>query len=407
MKKKQRGVFKLLAAGFILFTVLLICIYFLSFKLLIFGSDLSSFNPYALINEPDSSGAAYLLRTGAWLEGLDENRRVVEVQGTKQDRITAYTERDLYRLLNIYASHRPYLGFMQEAKPGETVAYWLVKIPSEVYHVHLTHISSPIQLSGGNYFLMAFIALSLSSGILISYTLSRRINKERRLREESERRKNRLLTDLSHDIKTPVSTIKAYANALKAGLVEEGKQKSYLETIDAKADRVGFLVNDLLLLLSMDDPRFRLHRETTDIAELLRGLCAEIHDRAEANGLRLDVTIPDHIVSAEIDRSLMTRVLENLLDNAVKYNLTGQTIRVNLQPKAPGLRITITDDGDEVPADQRETIFDAFVRTDKTRPSSGGTGLGLAISKGIVERHGGTIAYSREGFWNTFRIWIP
>jgi len=455
--KTKGGIFRLLVTSYITFAVLLVISLFIALIasfVLFTGRDLAPFDPFALIDNPDSPSARLNEDMGMWLEGLDAHFQIVTIRGKKLDEAKRYTETEIFELLNPIPNKKlnSFQGFIRPAEEGE-VSWWLVKQP--LNNVKITY---NIELNASNIyaryffvFVSTFTLLFILNCFIISKYLSRKINEplkvlsfgmekirngdenvfledfksktefddirdsfnymsqklyeETQTRELNESRKNRLLTDLSHDIKTPVATIKAYANALAEGLVKEEKHYSYLKAIDSKADRVSCLADDLFTVLSLDNITFK--PENTDIAELFRKLCVSVIDEIEAKGLLLKVDIPEDIINATVDVSLLSRAIENLLNNAIKYNTAGSFIRASIIRVNDRIVLSVSDDGAEIPVECRDTIFDAFIRADKSRSSTGGTGLGLAICAGIVKRHGGSLTYSRENAENVFCITLP
>ncbi|MDR0784072.1 MAG: HAMP domain-containing histidine kinase [Propionibacteriaceae bacterium] len=236
--------------------------------------------------------------------------------------------------------------------------------------------------------------------------LSDELDSARQAAEQLEQRKNRLLMDLSHDIKTPMSTILACAKALESGMVPEDKRQAYFAAIDAKGHQVLRLADDLVVVMSMQSADFAIVKQPLDAAELLRTVCVARLDEVENRGLTLDVDIPEDPQIINADRNLMGRVLENLLANAIKYNTTGLQIRTSLTPLPDGLLFVVADDGNAIPEAHRAAIFDVFVRVDQARATEG-SGLGLSICKGIVDRHQGRIDYLRTAHWNEFRVFLP
>lgn len=217
-------------------------------------------------------------------------------------------------------------------------------------------------------------------------------------------KKNQMLLELSHDIRTPVATIKSYVSALEEGLVAQEKKAEVYRIIDAKAGRVQKLSDDMFMMLKMDNPEYEPCWEDTDICEFLRQLCAEYHEEITREGFDFAIDIPEVPISVPVDRGLISRAIENLLTNALRYNRTGQRISVSLRAEAQRVLLAVSDDGEEIPADLAGQMFHAFFRGDASRQTSGGTGLGLAISRIIIEKHGGSIRYSRRNGENVFEV---
>ena len=234
--------------------------------------------------------------------------------------------------------------------------------------------------------------------------MTERLEQEKREKRVLEEKKNRMLLELSHDIKTPVATIKSYANALEEGLVKAEDTKDYYQIIDKKAVRVDVLVNEMFLMLKLDRPEYELELKRTDLCELIRTVCVDYYEELESKGIEMYIEIPETPIWAEVDQKEFTRVVENLLGNIVKYNQTGHGAWVIVREELGMAQIQVQDDGEAIDEEIRPILFDPFVRGDKARTSRGGTGLGLAIAKKIVEKMGGEITYLYEEGRNQFRI---
>ncbi|MEO3947012.1 HAMP domain-containing sensor histidine kinase [Gorillibacterium sp. CAU 1737] len=218
-------------------------------------------------------------------------------------------------------------------------------------------------------------------------SLERSTEDNRRLEEG----KRRMLADLAHDLKTPITTIQGYAKALEVGLFEsEGKRELYLQRISAKTGQVTELIDQIFQLSKLDRPDYRLVRERVDAAELLREIVAESYEPFEEQAFHLEVDIPSEEVEADCDPLLMRRALSNLLSNALRHNPPGTQVTVRLQEAEKRLSIWVMDDGVGIADELKETLFEPFVRGDAAR-ADGGSGLGLAIVKQIAELHGGEL----------------
>ncbi len=235
----------------------------------------------------------------------------------------------------------------------------------------------------------------------------RQLEEEKREKQINEEKKNRMLLELSHDIKTPVATIKGCANALEEGLVKTSEIPRYYQIIDRKAGRVNTLANEMFLMLKLEDTHYELQTERTDLCELARQISAEFYEEITGQELDFRIKIPETPVYADIDRKEFTRVIENLLGNVVKYNQTGTMAEVEVRQEGGMAKISVRDDGSAVAEDIRSVLFDPFVRGDKARQSRGGTGLGLAIAYKIVEKQGGTLTYQRVNEENEFKAEVP
>lgn len=391
-------------------------------------------------------GLDILEKLGGWVEELDDNYNVIAVYGDKQTSDKSYTSAELLDMTSSEGESE-HIGFFIKRCNGEKNFLCLYR--REVMQINATIIINQVDYNSVPVFLVVFLLLSLLEIILISLYLKRKIknpldkivegmedlksgNEDARInirteaefenivdtfnvmaeqlqtekaeKEQLTQKKNRMLLELSHDIKTPVATIKSYANALEVGLVPEEKVTETYRIIDAKANRVQKLTDDMFMMLKMDDPDYRLNPENVDLSEYLRQLCAEYYDEITEAGFGFEIDIPERKIAADIDTDLFSRVVGNLISNAKKYNQTGSTISVKLWTENDNIYFAVSDDGDEIDKNFSDQMFNAFSRGDKARKTDGGTGLGLAISRIIIEKHGGKINYRRNGQWNIFEV---
>lgn len=236
--------------------------------------------------------------------------------------------------------------------------------------------------------------------------MTERLQEQKAENERMSKNRQRMLLELSHDIRTPIATIKSSAFALQEGMVAEENLNQYYKTIVLKADRVNQMAEDLFTMLKMESADYVIAFKKTDIAELARRVCAEYYDEITNAGFDFIITIPENAVYIDGDEKLLARVIGNLLLNAKKYNRTGKEIQAGMAEDGREVRLWVQDDGVPVGAELRDMMFTAFVRGESTRSTKGGTGLGLAIAKAVVEKHGGVLSY-REEQGNRFEMRIP
>ena len=212
-------------------------------------------------------------------------------------------------------------------------------------------------------------------------------------KREMEENRKKLVMGISHDLKTPITTVYGYAKALSDGMVQDPeKQKRHLVYIRDKALTMTKLIDDLFKYSSIEGSEYTLQRNTEDFAEFLRELIAENYLELENKGFDLELDIPEEPVPLSFDRTEMHRALSNIISNSVKYNAAGTALIVALSVAERGVRLELGDDGVGISDEIKATVFNEFVRGDAARSSDGGSGLGLAIAKRIIEMHGGSIA---------------
>lgn len=238
---------------------------------------------------------------------------------------------------------------------------------------------------------------------MVAKKMNELLEEEKEQQQAFERRRSLLLSDIAHDIKTPITTICGYSRALAEGLVEEEKRQSYLDVIYQKSLRMDELLTLLFEYVKLESEGFTLNKEQGDLAELVRKMTALLYTDFENKEITIVTEIPDEAVPFEMDTLQLGRALTNLLTNALRYGKTGGRVLVRLED----YEITVADEGEPIDPAFAEHIFDPFTRGDRARTSEGGSGLGLGIAKKIVEMHDGKLILNQnfgEGYTKAFQI---
>ena len=210
-------------------------------------------------------------------------------------------------------------------------------------------------------------------------------------------RKKQMIMNISHDLKTPITTIYGFAKALNEDMImEDSDKKKYFQYIVDKSIQVNEMVNELFLYSKLDMENYEIAKQETDIAEFLRETIASCFIEIEKQRFDLDLNIPEKEIIFPIARIEMDRAITNLLSNSLKYNPKGTIISVELLEEENSIIIKIRDNGIGMSKELQENAFREFIRGDVTRPSDGGSGLGLTISKRIIEKHNGNIKVHSE-----------
>lgn len=233
-------------------------------------------------------------------------------------------------------------------------------------------------------------------GVVFSISVAKGVRKLEREREQKrrdeEKRRYLMISNIVHDIKTPMTTVYGYAKAINDGIVPSEKQPEYLEAIMAKTDRMNEVVALLLDYVKLDSEGFTIKKERIDICELVRSCCAFSYTDIEAAGDEIDIDIPEYSIFINADNIQLSRVVTNLITNAIKHNPKGTKIKVSVTSESKttsdDVRIFVADSGKEIPSPLCDQIFEPFVTGDESRASGAGTGLGLALSGRICEMHG-------------------
>lgn len=245
------------------------------------------------------------------------------------------------------------------------------------------------------------------AGIVFALSAAKEIRKLEHEKDEErqaeEKRRYLMISNIVHDLKTPMTTVYGYAKALNDGMVPPEKNNEYHEAIMAKTDRMNEVVALLLDYVKLDSEGFTLKKEKLDICETVRACCALSYTDTEVAGDTLDVNIPDNPVYIEADGKQLSRVITNLITNAIRHNPEGTKIGVSVTSDED-IRIFVADTGDEIAEDMKEQIFEPFVTGDESRASDGGTGLGLPLSSRICEMHGFSLKLAQKPEINRYRL---
>lgn len=231
--------------------------------------------------------------------------------------------------------------------------------------------------------------------------LNKMVDDIRRLMDrerESERTKNELITNVAHDLRTPLTSIIGYLELLSGKVVLPPEmQKKYIDIAYSKAKRLEKLIEDLFGFTKMNYGKLAMNVSKVDIVKLLGQLLEESYPNFANKGLSYELSsnVPAKIITA--DGNLLARLFDNLINNAIKYGADGKRVLVKVTAEQETVQVSVTNYGYVIPADELPLIFDKFYRVEQSRSThTGGTGLGLAIVKNIVDMHGGTITVKSD-----------
>lgn len=220
----------------------------------------------------------------------------------------------------------------------------------------------------------------------------------RAVREEvrSQNMKTELITNVSHDLKTPLTAIITYVDLLKDDSLDEATRREYVATLEKKSQRLKRLIEDLFEMSKAASGSVTLHKETVELASLMRQLQFELEDATAACGVDFRWSLPPEKLYAELDGQKTFRVLENLVVNITKYALAGTRAYISLQREGRRAVVTMKNVSSAELDFDAAAITERFVRGDKSRNTEG-SGLGLAIAKSFAELQGGTFAVETDG----------
>ena len=218
------------------------------------------------------------------------------------------------------------------------------------------------------------------------------------------------VANVSHELKTPVASIKGFVETLLDGAADDpADSRRFLEIVARQADRLAAIIEDLLALsrIEQSEGSGTLPMEPRPLLAILEAAAEDCRPRASERSIRLDVACPPDL-TATVNGPLLEQAVINLVDNAIKYSEPGKTVWLSASRDGGGL-IRVRDEGCGIAAEHLPRLFERFYRVDKARSrQQGGTGLGLAIVKHIVQAHGGTVAVeSTPGVGTTFTLRLP
>jgi signal transduction histidine kinase len=243
--------------------------------------------------------------------------------------------------------------------------------------------------------------------------LARRLTEARdeRLALDSERRE--LTAAISHDLRTPLSTIRAMVDALEDGVVSEPvEMQRYFVTIRRDVERLNSMIDDLFDLAQIDAGAMRLRRQSITVHEVVSEVVDAMRARAERADVAIELSIRDELPAAMLDGDRLERAIANLLRNALEHTPAGGRIHVLVTGDEGHASVEISDTGEGIADEDLPNIWTRFYRAERSRARAGdasdGAGLGLAITKGIVELHGGQVrVQSRPGTGSVFTVVLP
>ncbi|MFR9070267.1 MAG: sensor histidine kinase [Paraclostridium sp.] len=213
---------------------------------------------------------------------------------------------------------------------------------------------------------------------------------------KSQKMKTELISNVSHDLKTPLTSIITYVDLLKDENLSDEKRKLYIDTLDRKSERLRVLIDDLFEVSKANSGNVSLNIVDVDIVSLMKQTLLEVEDKMKSSNLTLRNNFPDEKVILKLDSQRMFRVFENLLINITKYAMPNSRVYIDIIDKTNKVEISFKNmTAEEITFNVNELV-ERFVRGDKARNTEG-SGLGLAIAKSFVELQGGSIDVSIDG----------
>lgn len=266
---------------------------------------------------------------------------------------------------------------------------YLGRISDAVQSISQGNLNTEVDVTGDDEF--SAMAANLNK---MSSDIRKLMDKER----EAERTKNELITNVAHDLRTPLTSIIGYLELLAGNTqIPQEMQHKYIEIAYSKSRRLEKLIEDLFGFTKLNYGKIAMHIGQIDIVKLLEQLLEEAYPNFEEKNLSYDLqsNVPAKIISA--DGNLLARLFDNLIGNAIKYGADGKRVLVKIHGEEDTVTVSVTNFGRVIPADELPLLFNKFYRVEQSRSATtGGTGLGLAIAKEIVDMHGGTIRVASD-----------
>jgi two-component system, OmpR family, sensor histidine kinase KdpD len=258
----------------------------------------------------------------------------------------------------------------------------------------------PVSLGGKPIGSLAFLGLSLSDGALhamanlvaiaLESARNRELTSRAELARQSEEFKSTLLDTLAHELKTPLTSIKAaITSVLEERRSFSVEHQELLTIVDEETDRLSRLVTEAIQTARIEAGNVQLHRRVHRLREIIELTAKQFHILLE--GREVQLQIRDDLPAIYADAELIQAVLKQLLDNAAKYSPPGSPITVTALPRDRQVVVTVEDRGPGIPEEERTRVFDKFFRGAAARESMPGVGMGLSIARGIITAHGGRI----------------
>jgi signal transduction histidine kinase len=243
------------------------------------------------------------------------------------------------------------------------------------------------------------------------HDMARQIREQLNKLAYTDQLRRELMANVSHDLRTPLATLQGYIETvlIKDDALDASGRREYLETAIRHCQRLNKLVTELLELARLDASEVQPAHETFSLQELAQDIVQKFRLKAREKNIRIEAELHPHLPFVNADIALIERVLENLIENALRYTPAHGAIALELAPAERGVRVRVRDSGCGIAPEELPRIFDRFYQLDKSRNGNpGSSGLGLAIAKRILELHGSGIAVdSTVGRGTTFAFELP
>jgi signal transduction histidine kinase len=286
---------------------------------------------------------------------------------------------------------------------GEALPHWEVAVYL-LNPAKLTQTARTLKLTLGLLILVLVLAIGIGSWLIVAD-----LNRQLRL----ARQKTDFVSNVSHELKTPLTSIRMFSELLAEGRVADpARQRSYLNIITAEAARLTRLINNVLDFSRSERGEKKYNFQACDVANVVRETAETYRPHLEANGFKFECELPETPLCVNGDRDALAQLIVNLLSNAEKYADSRKEITVRVEPRTsplPYVEVKVLDRGPGVPRGCEEKIFEQFYRAhDSLSSGIQGSGLGLTLARQIARAHGGDVVYEpREGGGSCFSLRLP
>jgi signal transduction histidine kinase len=235
-----------------------------------------------------------------------------------------------------------------------------------------------------------------------------RLQAEETRRDQSESARRALVAAVSHDLRTPMTSLRLLAEAVGDDIVDGAQRRSYLGRMRVHIDALGALIDDLFELSRLEAGDINWSLERVPLHELVGETVEAMQLEAMSKGVAVSAEIPETLGPARANPEKLQRVLFNLIQNAIRHTPADGSVVVRVEPVAAGIEVEVADTGDGIAPEERESVFTAFYRGGADAARTGtGAGLGLAVSRAIVEAHGGRIWLAEAPVGTRVRFSLP
>ena len=312
---------------------------------------------------------------------------------------------DIYR--NEEFSNLPY----RELITGNSQLKEQIKEMVNISFVDRIEISNEIE-NDKNFYSVHVVPVELSSGLKVVASIQDITNtKELERLQKINRMKNDFVASISHELKTPLSAILAYSETIldSVDVLDSKTLKQFVGTIKNEGEHLQSILNDMLDFSKLESDSFPMIFKRIDLVKVLKESHEGLKARAMENGIKFEIYIPQNLVNAYVtaDPKRIRQVVDNLVVNAFKYNdNSSPEVTIRLHEEESKYIVEVHDNGQSIPTEEREKIFQKFYRIETMKAKASGTGLGLALAKEIMEKHHGKIWIEGEDAC-VFKISLP